>query len=210
VRSPRQNASGPKLPRAKSLVAAPMATFNGWLTVAGRRVEVANWVGSQNHNWGSRHTDHYAWGQVAGFDTHPESFLEVATARLKFGPFWTPPMTPIVLRHRGREIRLNHLRQTLRARARVAYFDWSFVSETADLRIEGRITAAKETFVGLRYYNPPGGIKHCLNSKLATCEVTLTEKGPGATATPEHLSTAHRAAFEILTDDARHGLPLAV
>jgi hypothetical protein len=50
-----------------------------------------DWVGSQNHNWGSKHTDRYSWGQVAGFDAHPESFLEVATARLKLGPLWTPP-----------------------------------------------------------------------------------------------------------------------
>ena len=69
------------LPSAKSLVSAPMATYQGHLTVNGETIDVADWVGSQNHNWGSKHTDRYAWGQVAGFDTHPESFLEVATAQ---------------------------------------------------------------------------------------------------------------------------------
>jgi len=49
-----------KLPAAKSLVSAPMATFNGSLTVNGETVEVVDWVGSQNHNWGSKHTDLYA------------------------------------------------------------------------------------------------------------------------------------------------------
>jgi hypothetical protein len=53
-----------------------MAVYNGSLTVAGEEIEVVDWVGSQNHNWGSQHTDHYAWGQVAGFDTHPDSFDE--------------------------------------------------------------------------------------------------------------------------------------
>jgi hypothetical protein len=43
-------------------------------------------VGSQNHNWGSRHTDHYAWGQVAGFDDDPDAFLELSTARVRVGP----------------------------------------------------------------------------------------------------------------------------
>src|SRR5512143_3518539 len=42
-----------RLPRAKSLVALPLAVFDGTLTVDGRAVEVASWVGSQNHNWGS-------------------------------------------------------------------------------------------------------------------------------------------------------------
>jgi hypothetical protein len=37
--------------------------------------------GDLDHNWASRHTDRCAWGQVAGFDTHPESFLEVATTQ---------------------------------------------------------------------------------------------------------------------------------
>ena len=33
------------------------------------------WIGSQNHNWGRKHTDSYAWGQVAGFDDAPQTFL---------------------------------------------------------------------------------------------------------------------------------------
>ncbi|HSP97712.1 MAG TPA: hypothetical protein VL049_10765 [Candidatus Dormibacteraeota bacterium] len=197
-----------KLPRAKSLVALPMAVFDGALTVDGRALEVASWIGSQNHNWGSRHTDHYAWGQVAGFDTHPDSFLEVATARLRFGRWWTPSMTPIVLRHRGEEIAMNRLGETLCARAQVRYFEWTFAAESRRWRLDGRIAAPRSAFVGLRYYNPPGGTKYCLNSKLAACEITLTDKRTAQGGT-EVLSTAHRAAFEILTDDAtEHGMPL--
>jgi hypothetical protein len=89
-------------PKAKSLVGLPRAVFDGTLSVDGQTIEINDWVGSQNHNWGQKHTDLYAWGQVAGFDNSPDSFLEVATARLKIGPVWTPFMTPIVLRHRIR------------------------------------------------------------------------------------------------------------
>lgn len=191
-------------PKAKSLVGLPLATFDGILLIDGRAIDVVEWVGSQNHNWGSRHTDHYAWGQVAGFDSHPESFLEVATARVRVGPFWTPFLTPLVLRHGGREHALNRLRQTARARARFDYFTWWFFSENEIVRIEGRIHAPRESFVGLAYANPPGGTKYCLNSKLAACEVRLTDKRlPG---TVEVLATEHRAAFEILTDDRSHGV----
>jgi hypothetical protein len=193
------------LPKAKSLVSLPFASFDGSLAVDRAVIDVSGWVGSQNHNWGSKHTDHYAWGQVAGFDTHADSFLEVGTARLKIGPLWTPFMTLVVLRHAGREIALNSLRQSIRARASFTYFDWHFCSENDAVRIDGRITAPREAFVGLRYFNPPGGMKYCLNSKLAACELTLTHKRGGA---PEVLSTVRRAAFEILTDDAAHGVPL--
>ena len=54
-----------RLPAAKSVVGAPLATFQGKLVVNGESITVDQWVGSQNHNWGAKHTDQYAWGQVA-------------------------------------------------------------------------------------------------------------------------------------------------
>jgi hypothetical protein len=194
-----------KVPKAKSLVGLPMARYRGTVSVDGAVVDIADWLGSQNHNWGSKHTDHYAWGQVAGFDTHPESFLEVGTGRIKIGPLWTPFMSPLVLRHDGEEISLNGVRQALSARASFDYFRWTFASETSDVRVEGTISAPRDAFVGLSYYNPPGGTKHCLNTKIASCELRLTDKRGGVAQT---LSAASRAAFEILTDDRSHGVEI--
>ena len=195
------------LPKAKALVSRPMACFDGELKVDDTLIKVANWIGSQNHNWGLKHTDLYAWGQVAGFDTHPDSFLEVATARLKIGPLWTPFLTFLVLRHNGIEYKLNTLRQSYRAKGSFRYFDWDFSSEDSQLKIEGRISATAEDFVGLRYYNPPGGIKHCLNTKIAACELRVTNLAKDGDNT-EILETRSRAAFEILTDDTQHGIEL--
>src|ERR1044071_1497487 len=95
------------LPKAKSLVGLPMATFNGEISLDGEAIKVDGRIGRPKHNWGSKHTDRYAYGQICGFDNAPDSFLEIATARVKIGPFWTPAMTPIVLRHERREIALN-------------------------------------------------------------------------------------------------------
>ena len=165
-----------RLPKAKALVGVPMAVFNGTLLIGGREVPIQDWVGSQNHNWGSRHTDHYAWGQVAGFDDSPESFLELGTARMKIGPIWTPYMTLVVLRHRGQEYRLNSLMQSLRAKASFDYFEWRFSSEDETIAMDGILSATGEDFVGLTYYNPPGGTKHCLNTKIASCKLTIRRK----------------------------------
>ncbi|MBI2383478.1 MAG: hypothetical protein HYV18_05350 [Gammaproteobacteria bacterium] len=192
-------------PKAKLVVGVPMAEYNGRLRVDGMEIPVERWVGSQNHNWGSEHTNRYAYGQVCGFDNAPDSFLEMASARVKIGPLPIPMVTPIVLRHGGREWALNTLGQGLRAKARYGYFDWRFRSENEAVRIEGRIHADKGDFVGLRYYNPPGGDKFCLNSKIAACELRLTDKASGRSET---LSTARRAAFEILTDDLDHGVEI--
>lgn len=192
------------LPKAKALVGSPHARFDGSITVDGTEHTIDGWIGSQNHNWGTKHTDLYAWGQVAGFDDAPDAFLEVATARIRLGPLWSPWMTPIVLRLDGRQHALNTLWRCVRATADFDYFSWRFRSEDVGVRIHGSIEAPALSFVGLRYLNPPRGVKTCLNSKLARCEITVERPGiPTRT-----LTTAHRAAFEILTDDVTHGVPV--
>jgi len=195
-----------KFPAAKSLVSLPLARFDGNLSVNGEMFRVTDWVGSQNHNWGIRHTDLYAWGQVSGFDTHPDSFLEVATARLRLGPLWSPPITLLVLRHQKKEYALTELTQAIKAQGKFGYFTWEFRSKATDLEIKGKISASRHSFVGLNYYNPPGGSKHCLNTKIAGCTLQLKENATGKT---QLLETKHRAAFEILTNDQNHGVEIA-
>jgi hypothetical protein len=191
-------------PKAKSLVSLPLATFTGAVTVAGQRVPIDGWRGSQNHNWGSRHTDRYAFGQVAGFDDAPDSFLEVATARNRLGPLWTPPITVLVLRHNGREYPLTALGTGIRARATVGSTSWAFASRSGPVEVAGRIAAPPELFVTLEYRNPPGGTKYCLNTKLAAAEVTLTDRSTGRSTT---LHSEHSTLFEVLDDiDPRTGV----
>jgi hypothetical protein len=190
-------------PKAKALVGSPHAMYTGSLDVDGERVDINGWVGSQNHNWGSKHTDAYAWGQVAGFDDAPHVFLECSTARVKVGPLWSPRFTLVVLRVGNETFSLNTLGQALRGRGSYEFFTWQFGSSYAGVRIHGRIEAPRAAFVGLTYLNPPGGSKTCLNSKVARCEVTLERGGEAQTFT-----TKTRAAFEILTDDSTHGVPV--
>jgi hypothetical protein len=185
-------------PKAKACVPTPLATFDGSIEVDGEKVKLERWLGSQNHNWGSRHTDRYAWGQVAGFDGAPDAFLEVSTARVRVGPVLTPPLTPLVLRLGGEELRFSSIARALRARGRYEPFHWSFETSEGGARVRGTIAAPDWSFVALPYYDPPGGTKTCLNSKIARCEITVERAGM-ATRT---LRTESRAAFEILTDEA--------
>jgi hypothetical protein len=188
------------LPRAKALVGRPLARFTGTVTVDGDAVAVDDWVGSQNHNWGARHTDRYAWGQVAGFDEAPDAFLECSTARLKLGRLWLPAMSPVLLRLGGETLAWNGLVRALRARGRYAPYDWQIETSGPAGELALRITADPADFVALRYGNPPGGSKICLNSKIARCELTLRRRGE---RTVLHSS---RAAFEILDDTAPPGV----
>lgn len=189
-------------PKAKVLVGHPLAYYTGKISLNGEEMDIQSWPGSQNHNWGEKHTDHYAWGQVAGFENSPESFLELATARLKFGPVWTPMMTPIVFRHEGREFKLNQLLTTFN-RASFGYYYWNFKAENDQIKLQGEIKAHPDDFVCLNYFNPPGGTKYCLNSKIASCELEIQLK---PSTDWVKLTSQNGAAFEILTDDSSHGL----
>ncbi len=187
-------------------MALPNAVFDGEFIVDGETIRVESWVGSQNHNWGSKHTDSYAWGQVAEFDGAPGTFLECSTARIKMGPFWTPPLSVIVLRLEGREIRLNSLGQAYRATSSFDLSSWRAESRTPDVRISLQMNAPSSAFVGLTYRNPPGGAKTCLNTKLANCELLVEESG----RPPRKLVASRRAAFEVLTDRTDHGVAVVV
>lgn len=191
-------------PKAKSLVATPHARYHGSLVVDGERIFVEGWPGSQNHNWGSRHTDHYLWGQVCGFDEDETAFLECASARVRIGPLLSPVFTVIVLRIGEKEYRMNGLLRALRAETQVDGFDWRLSSAARGVTIAAHLHAQPSQLVGLGYDNPPGGRKTCLNTKLAAAEVTLARPGER----PLTLTSAHRAAFELLSDagDARIAL----
>jgi len=162
-----------KLPRAKMLVGRPLAKFSGTLSVDGQPIAIDGWLGSQNHNWGSRHTDRYAWGQVAGFDDRPDVFLECGTGRLKLGPVWTPPMSPVVLRLGDETLAWTGLTRVVRALGAYAPYQWHLETTSKEGTIDIRIDAAPDEFVALNYRNPPGGTKICLNSKIARCELRI-------------------------------------
>ncbi|MBI5514091.1 MAG: hypothetical protein HY909_10010 [Deltaproteobacteria bacterium] len=191
-------------PKAKALVGTPGASYRGGITVGGVAHEIDGWLGSQNHNWGERHTDRYAWGQVSGFDGAPDAFLECATARLKVGPVWTPWLTTAVLRLGGEELALNSLARAPLASATLEGLAWWFRTSARGVTLEARFEAPASRFVGLRYGNPPGGAKVCLNSKLARCELTVTWPGRPS----RRLVTAHRAALELLSDEGHPSVPV--
>jgi len=199
---PRMYAGG--FPKAKSLVPLPLARWTGSYSVGDRTVDVDGWLGSQNHNWGSRHTDRYAFGQVAGFDDAPDVFLEVATVKATIaGPMTTPWLTTLVLREGAREHALVSPRTAVRAVASYRWFDWVFSSRADGVEVRGRIRADRADVVGLRYRDPPGGEKACLNTKIGRAVVRVRDAAGERT-----YRARHRALLEILTSRTDHGVPL--
>ena len=116
-----------------------------------------------------------------------------------------PALTTLVLRTDDEEYRLNGIWRALRARGRYGLFDWRIDSRAPGVRVRAHLHAPASAFIALRYDDPPGGAKTCLNSKLAACEVRLDVAGRA----PRTFTTALRAAFEILTGRSDHGLAIA-
>ncbi len=193
-----------RLPKAKALVGLPNALFDGSIQVNNKSYTITNWQGSENHNWGSQHTDEYAWGQVCGFDNKPNSFLECSTARIKLGPFWSPWMNLAVLRIAGKEYRFSSLWQAINNQGHYGYFDWTMQCESREYQLQIKIKGSPKDFVAFYYKNPPGGRHTCLNSKVAFCEIILSKNGKET----HRLTSQNKAAFEILTDDKQHGIEL--
>jgi Tocopherol cyclase len=183
-------------PKAKVLCVNPNALFSGHVNVNGHNHPIKDWPGSHNHNWGSQHTDRYAWAQVCGFDGAPGVFLECATAQVKVGPLLTPQVTVAVLSIDGQRYEFNSILRGLWAKAEVKGFSWQFSASQGGVEIEVNVEALRENFAGLRYGNPPGGDKACLNSKIARCHLRFRKDGVLRSFTSEN-----RAAFEILCEE---------
>ena len=193
-----------RFPRAKSIASRPQLRFSGKLVVDGRHVQVDNWIGSGNHNWGSRHTDEYAYAQVCGFDGFAESFVETITASVNVGPLRTPKSTLMVLRHRGRDHVLNDPLRGAMAFARFDLEGYRFSLARGDIAVEGQITPRRSDLVVVPYLNPPGGVKHCINTKIAEARLSVRVGHQR-----DELVAPHGAVFEMILRGNSHGLPLA-
>jgi hypothetical protein len=193
-----------RIPTAKTTVRHPLAQFDGQVELDDARLVLDGWTGSVNHNWGTRHTPAYAYGQVCGFDDVPNSSLEIVTARAAVGPMLTPAATLFVFRHAGQEFAVRSILGSLQTHGRYRPFSWSFGARVGDQMIEGEMVVENSDVIGLTYTDTDGGSRYCYNSAIATCRMQLAGK---AFERRELLAT-RRAMFEILTDKPHDEVPL--
>ncbi|MGV0793309.1 hypothetical protein [Mycolicibacterium sp. XJ1819] len=193
-----------RFPSAKTTVRHPRARFDGLLEFDDLRFDVDGWTGSVNHNWGTRHTPAYAFGQVCGFDDAPDTTLEIVTARATIGPLPTPTATLFVFRHAGQEFAVRSLMGSLQTHGRYRPFSWAFGGRVGERMIQGEIVAEPSDVIGLTYTDTDGHAKYCYNSAIATCRIQVAGKAFERT----ELVATRRAMLEILTDTRHDSVPL--
>jgi hypothetical protein len=192
-----------KFPTAKTQVRHPLARFDGTTVLGDTSVAVESWRGSVNHNWGSKHTPAYAFGQVCGFDDHPNSSLEVVTARAAVGPLRLPAATLFVLRHAGWEVAVRSVLAARHTRGSYEPFRWTFSGRADGFELRGEISAEPRDVIGLTYTDTNSQTKYCYNSALADCRITVSGNGLDT-----ELTASRRAMFEILTDERHASVPV--
>lgn len=198
----RRMYEGP-LPSTKVVSPHPDSRFDGTFTVDGETVEVRGWHGMQGHNWGTRHTELYAWSHCNQWDGHEDLVLEGMTGRVKLGPVLAPPLTVLSVRHRGVRYDFNAPLMIARNRGTIELRRWTFSAKSALATVTGELWADTRDFVGLAYENPDGAITNCLNSKLARGRVRLSVRGR-----PDIEALTRAAALEIGTKDPDHGVTM--
>jgi len=191
------------LPSSKVVSPHPDARFRGHYAVDGERVEVDGWRGMQGHNWGTKHTELYAWGHCNQWDGDDDLVLEGFTGRIKVGPVLAPPVTIVCVRHRGVRYDFNAPLSLVRARGTIELRRWTFSAKSPLATVSGELWAETPDFVGLSYENPDGSITYCLNSKIARGRIRLSVRGR-----PDIEAMTRAAALEVATKDPAHGVTM--
>jgi len=194
-----------EFPKSKTLTPYPDLRLSGETIVNGERWDVSRWPGMQGHNWGSGHTDHYAWCHVNSWDSEAELIVEAMSGRVRVGPVTTPVMTVVCARFRGVDYVWNGPIEMARAYGDIGLRRYNFTAEGHRARIEGLFEVDTDDMVGLYYPNPDGPMTYCLNSKLARAHVRLEVRGR-----PPVALQSRAAALEIGTRDSEHGVRMYV
>jgi hypothetical protein len=195
--------TGP-VPSQKTTTPIPNARMTGRVEVAGETWDVQGWPGMVGHNWG-RHTESYAWGHCNAWDGGEDVVFEGASGRVRAAGLLLPLRTGFVVRHHGTTYRLSDLAAIRTNRATLSPRRWAFRGRGPRILLEGEMWAETDDFVGLFYRNPDGATLHCLNSKIAQAELRLRIEGRA-----ERVLRSSRAALEIGTLDAHHGVRMVV
>lgn len=194
-----------KFPKQKLVTPCPDARFDGFVRVDGEEWKVDAWPGMQGHNWGRGHSDEYAWVHCNAWDAAPAggAWFEGFSGRVKIGPVMTPWITMAALHVEGETVRFDGARALLTRDLDVDKRSWRFRVARSGAELSGIFVSDTDEMVGLHYGNPDGQMTYCLNSKLARGELRLRRPGR-----PDLHLTTDRAALEIGTRDASHGVAM--
>ena len=185
------------LPRTKLTSPAPMASFDGLLTVAGRDpIELRGWPGMVGHNWGSEHAERWIWLHGVGFAEDPTAWLDVAIGRLRVGRWVSPWIANGALSAGGRRYRLGGLGSRGLHVSETSAGCEVRIPGQAGLKLVARAVVPEDSAASWRYEDPDGGSHDVMNCSVARLGLQIRPPGPGETIS---LRTASGGVYELGT-----------
>lgn len=182
-----------RLPRTKLLSLTPSTVFDGRLTVAGEEIAVEGWPGMVGHNWGEEHAASWMWLHGLGFaGAGPDTWLDLALARIRIGPLLTPWSASGAICLGGRRVTLGGPGRRVAVHEEAA---GSRVHVSArGLRVTVDVSAPPGSFVSWDYPAPDPGRppRDVLNCSVA--DVTLEVEHGGRPA--QRLVAAASGVYE--------------
>lgn len=193
-----------RVPRTKAVSLAPLATFQGRVTVGAKTLEIDGWPGMVGHNWGSEHAERWVWMHGARFAREPASWFDVTIGRIRLGGLilpwiangglWLDGRTyrvggPTTIRSTSIDARPGHCRFTIPGRG---------------VTVHGEVSAAEDSTVAWRYSDPAGGEHYVSNCSVASFALTVRARD----REPLHLHLPAGAAYEHGTREPPPGIPV--
>jgi hypothetical protein len=200
----------PWVPTSKLTTPVPAARATGILELPEGTVEFTDWHLSLGHNWGRRHTDSYVWGQVGQETDRGRFFFEGLSLPADPVAGGQPRVTVGKVRLAGEEIDFSGPTSWARNRAEVASGRWELDMSNRGWRLIGQLHWDPRLVAGLRYLQPDGGIRCCLNSMVADGVLALHRREGGADRELVRIEVQGTAALEFLTPRLDHGFAMLV
>lgn len=196
------------LPRTKLTSPAPLASFDGELSLsADRRIALDGWRGMVGHNWGSEHAERWIWLHGVNFEGAPEAWLDVALGRIRVGGRLTPWVANGMLSLDGRRMRLGGLGARGLSVQESARGCTLLMPGERGSSVELRADVPDATAAGWRYGDPHGGEGHdVINCSIAALQLQVRLPGERAART---LTSRHGGAYELGMRERDHGVPIA-
>jgi hypothetical protein len=202
-----------RFPSSKLMSPMPNLVAKGEARVGNETWKIDGWKGLLGHNWGRGHAFAYAWGhcnvweeaRASGASRPVDLVFEGTSGRVRVGPVLIPTTTVLVVRLNGETHALNHVSELARNKGSMTFRRWRFSARGPTLSVSGELFAETEDMVGLHYENPDGAMTYCLNSKLASAQLSLEPRG----GLPIVVHS-RAAALEIGTRDPSHGVRMVL
>jgi hypothetical protein len=193
------------LPKTKFLSPYPNCRYEGWVSVAGNKIEISGWPGMIGHNWGAEHAERWVWVQGAGFEGGAEGdYFDFAVGRIKIGRWTTPWVGNAQLVLDGVAHRLGGLDRIRSTEVRETPTRCEFELSGKGIKVKGRVGSEPKNFVAWIYADPVGPEHNTLNCSISDLELMVEQKG----SSPRTLIAAGTAAYEVGTRDTDHGIPV--